>query len=260
MDCFRKHRDEPEVAYYVNFINPALSTAERLALNTNVRLVKYSTGITLASVTAKLSIASPYLVTTSSVDMRPYALIPGVQIVISDGSKTATFTGNTPGSGKTVGDEKHNDPGFANSALWTVPAPDWSVTGGQATINANSSISAISQSNVQLVSAVVVGELYETQFTIAEITSGGFASRLTGQVSGITRTTTGTFVDYLTANSSATGAGIVNTNVVTVGKVDNKSLKKVLTADTSGFNATACTAEAGFNGNAASFTATITIP
>ena len=237
---------EPEVYNYL-LLGPSLTAAQIATLNANVRLIKYSTGITLASVTAKMSIASPYLVTTSSVDLRPYALIPGVQIVYNDGAKTSTFTGNTPGSGETLDSNLLASVDFTSG--WT-PL--------NSTINSASTFTITALSGAVFKDIVTKGALYVAAFTAS--VSGGEARMLnSGELIIVVSGATPTYKTMSAADNQLrfynTGGG----NGATFTQA-TANLQKVLTANTTGFNATACTPEAGFNADAASFTATITKP
>jgi len=247
---------EAETATYMG-LNTGMTTAQIIAVNDNIRLIKYSTGITLASLTGKVSIAAPYLVTTSSVDLRPYALISGVQIVFNDGAKTATYTGNTPGSVETVG----------NNLVTSWPTSSgyetWTVSGGNITQAIDSGNDGISASNSMGLSAGAL-VFFTIDYTLTSGTGPTFRmfcpvnGSATGAIAQLL-STTGAKSFYATQPSSDSYIGF-RSNGATNFSASNLLGKKVLTADTSGFNATACTAESGFNGNVASFIVTITKP
>jgi len=205
--------------------------------------------LTLGSITGKLSIVAPCLGTGFNVLLAPFTFIPGVQIVLNDGAKTATYTGNTPGSGETY-QELLSDTGFDNNGEWSKNA-GWSVA------NSNGIATAVASSTYiyQLISTT--GKLIKVSLVCSEFTSGIFRTYV-GGIGGTAVTQTGTFSNYLTSIGANSILGIVS-QATSTSKFSSLSMLQVLTADTTGFNATACTAEAGFNGNALAFSAQIRI-
>lgn len=136
---------------------------------------------------------------------------------------------STPPAGESLGLEKHSDPGFADTAVWTKGTAEWTVSGGEGIATAVASGITLYQTSVQMTTATVVGGLYKAQFDVTALTpGGGFANRLTSTgVTGITRTAVGAgYTDYFTSTSTASGSGVITIGTTT-GKVDNKSLKNV---------------------------------
>ena len=131
------------------------------------------------------------------------------------------------------------DTGFADSAKWiSSGSTPPSVSGGEGVFSAATHTSGLFQRNSGapelLVSPIVQDCLYKLDWDITGFTSGGLAFRLRSQDQAATRTSTGTdLIDYLTAKSTATGAGFVAVGLTTA-KIDNVSLKQVLTPSASG--------------------------
>ncbi len=142
------------------------------------------------------------------------------------------------GTSEGLGGEMFNDIEFADSSKWlasgSVPP---SVSGGEGVFSAATNTAGLFQRNdgvQRLVSPIVQDCLYKLDWDITGFTSGGLAFRLRSQDQTATRTSTGTdLIDYLTANSTATGAGVVAVGETTA-KIDNVSLKQVTAPSSSG--------------------------
>lgn len=232
-------------------LNPTATSAQIAAIDANIKAIKYGAGITLSSVTAKMSLVAPRLVTQSSVDLRPYALIPGVQISISDGTKVAVYSGLTVGTGETY-TEKLLDTSFDDTSKWLKENGTITVSGGQGFFTNSGSGLSLYQSNIE-----TSKELYVVSVNVASITSGSIRSAL-NSVSVVQPLVVGDNVGYLTTVNSG-NANIITFSANTTAVVNSFSVKKVLTASTTGLDATTLS-DAGINANAASFTITITRP
>ena len=249
---------EPETLAYLKVADP-LTTEQIRAIDKNIWLIKHNSGITLASVTAKLSLAAPRLVTNVSVDLRPYAMISGVQFSVSDGTKTAIYTGASYGTGETL-DPTDIGTDFTN---WTGAIPTGWIQSG--TPDASNYTEQEPAGNMHIVSDGTAIGIYKTTSTIGvlykdtiDISAIIGALNINAGTTVNTFTTTGSKTAYTTQTGNTytmmiRGPGGVNVTC------DNWVRKAVTAADATGFNATGCM-DAGINAGASSFTVTITKP
>ncbi len=78
-----RYQMEPETLTYAGISGVSLTQAQLAAVDANIKAIKYGSGITLSSLTAKRSeVDGTAFVTQSSVDLRPYV---GFKLTTSDG-------------------------------------------------------------------------------------------------------------------------------------------------------------------------------
>ena len=104
---------------------------------------------------------------------------------------------------------------FATDSNW-VKGAGWTISGGEANCNSGSSTELYQ-------SLAVSGKTYKITFTITSYTSGQIAARA-GGITGVVRTSIGTFTDTITANG--TQLGVFNSGGF-VGSIDNVSAVEV---------------------------------
>jgi hypothetical protein len=266
---------QKETVRYLDLVGwSALTDAEKITLDENIRLVKFSTGITLASVTCNLSLAGWYGITNSSVDLRPYALISGVQFSVSDGSKAAVLSGTmTAGTGETLsGVELLSNTTYENTTGVTTADGGTlaSIAGGQSGNCLEFTSGGVNDRTVQPITTEV-GAIYKFSAYHKAGTGGTITTKmiLCRDNLDIWRAVPFTFSgsweivsNYATARTtgaqfwSTGGIGLTATKTYLS---DTSSVQKVLTPDTTGFSALSV-ADAGINPNSASYTITITKP
>jgi len=105
---------------------------------------------------------------------------------------------------------------FATDSNW-IKGTGWTISGGEANCNSGSSTELYQ-------SLAVSGKTYKITFTITSYTSGQIAARA-GGITGVVRTSIGTFTDTITANG--TQLGVFNSGGF-VGSIDNVSVVEVL--------------------------------
>jgi hypothetical protein len=94
---------EAETASYVS-LQPKLTTSQLLAVNANIRLIKYGSGVTLSSLTAKFSTVDPTFVTQISQDLRWLAILNAtvpITATWNDGTNTLAMYPVAAGTGET---------------------------------------------------------------------------------------------------------------------------------------------------------------
>jgi hypothetical protein len=104
---------------------------------------------------------------------------------------------------------------FATDTNW-IKGAGWTISGGEANCNSGSSTELYQ-------SLAVSGKTYKITFTITSYTSGQIAARA-GGITGVVRTSIGTFTDTITANG--TQLGVFNSGGF-VGSIDNVSAVEV---------------------------------
>ena len=104
---------------------------------------------------------------------------------------------------------------FATDSNW-IKGTGWTISGGEANCNSGSSTELYQ-------SLAVSGKTYKITFTITSYTSGQIAARA-GGITGVVRTSIGTFTDTITANG--TQLGVFNSGGF-VGSIDNVSVVEV---------------------------------
>lgn len=236
---------------------PGANAANAATVNENIRTIKQGGTVTLTNQTLNLSTASgAYFLTRSSVDLRPYALIPGAQIsVAATGTPgtTAVFTGLSAGTGETLGAELVTNGTFDIDTGWVKDA-GWSISGGAAV--AVGTTASIYQAKANGFG----GELYRIDWDLLTRTAGAFFVRLSGTSNSDTpsQTVPASYIQYSTHTVAMTSLGIRGSGV-TSGTADNFTVKQVLTPDATGASASSLT-NGGINPNSASYVVTITRP
>ena len=237
-----------------------LTPTEIAALDAQMKAIKYSTGLTISSLTAKMSLVAPRLVTQSSVDLRPYALTSGTSFSFSDGSKSVVFTGGSAGTGETLSGTELIT-GFTNKVG---VAFDTFATAGADISQAVSNGTTQRYSYSNQITAQSVGALLKRTVTYSKVSGTNPLSYLSVNTYGdspaldfpvtspaVYRTVNNTTERYLCYLTSGV-------NAVDFSAIGN-SLQQVLTASTSGANFSALT-DGGVNPNIATWTLTITKP
>ena len=115
---------------------------------------------------------------------------------------------------------------FDTDSDWTKET-GWTISGGTANYSGGSS-----NRNIRQAIGITNGKTYKIQYQVTAITSGEVACRFGGMsgVNEITATTTGTYVGYITANSSANGELLIEDNDNNfVGSIDNVTVEEVNT-------------------------------
>jgi hypothetical protein len=110
----------------------------------------------------------------------------------SDG---ANFVGDGTSS-TALGPELITDPSFDDDSEWSTIGSGWTVNTGTPGKAVGSSTTASINKN----SILTVGQVYKVTFTISDYTSGNVRV-LCGSANGTVRAATGTFTDYLRANT-----------------------------------------------------------
>jgi len=112
---------------------------------------------------------------------------------------------------------------FATDSNWT-KGTGWSIANGKASRTAQSGSTACDQSI-----SLIAGKKYKIVYTLT-ISAGSFNVRFSGttNVNGLSRTTSGTYVDYLVAATGNNTFRLVGANGSFVGSIDNVSVVEVL--------------------------------
>ena len=129
---FNKYRGfEPETVAYAQLPGAASTHAALAAIDTNIRAIKYGSGITLVSVTTNISAVDlTAFLSNPSTDLRPYCNA-GWKATITDASakyNVAILGARGTGEGST---ELLADTSFDNAGSWTAQVPGWSIAGGK---------------------------------------------------------------------------------------------------------------------------------
>jgi hypothetical protein len=262
------------MAYWA--VNPSATIAEIIAINSNIRLIKYSTGITLASVTGYLStVDGTAFATGLSVDPRPYVMTPGWKFSIKDSAnKVAVAYGKAAGTGETLDTELNPDPGFADAGSWDCDAGG-SIAGGKAVFT-DAAVGTNIITKTEILSTVLSGivnaqtKLFKSVYSITDRTDGSVRASWNNAYDGATKSSVDTFTEYVNLNASGVPNYKIKLSARTTGTdlaCDNYSVKQVLTPGPTGLTLTDtaggatfnwASIEAGFDPNSASFTVTIT--
>ena len=127
---------------------------------------------------------------------------------------------------QTIGPELITNGDFATDSNWT-KGTGWSIANGKASRTAQSGSTACDQSI-----SLIAGKKYKIVYTLT-ISAGSFNVRFSGttNVNGLSRTTSGTYVDYLVAATGNNTFRLVGANGSFVGSIDNVSVKEVTDAD-----------------------------
>lgn len=253
---------EPETEAYA--ATHTMTDAEKAALDLEIKSIKAGTPLTLSSLTLNLSLVSgAYFITRSSVDLNRYSGISGVQYSVAatgTPATTAVFSGAiTAGTGETLGSGLFNNSDFASDeppgTAWA-RGDGWTISGGVAAINGGAAYKTITQQPA----SVGQGKLLKTVFDIATWTSGGKLQAVVGnQGIGTERSSTGTFIQYLTVATTSKICGITTRADAVVATIDNVNFYIVLTPDATGILAAALT-NGGIAANSATYVVTVSKP
>lgn len=247
---------QPETARYMQIARP--TQADIVALDQNIKAIKFGSGITLASVTANVSnVTDYYFLSNPSVDLRPYT---GFYATITDtGSKTKKVLLGAVGTGETLGDDILIDGNFTTSSKW-YGADGWSVN--EATGKAERSGGTMIGQSIYHVADInyTQGQLYKGAITIDTVASGGISiSMSTGSTSFMSyKSIAGTYYGYRTSSITSGKATLTAQNAATTATCDVFTIKQVLTPPATGTWYTPVSEDSGWNPNSASFTVTIT--
>lgn len=138
--------------------------------------------------------------------------------------------------------------GFDTDTNWT-KGTGWTISGGVAVASSVSAFSSIIQNSVPF----LIGRRYKIAFTVVSVTSGGVRPIFTGgtQVTGTSRTTTGTYVEYLTTVTGNVNFAIQANSSGFDGTVDNVIVEQVAEIDSEGTSALSYLPDGtGFTGTA----------
>ena len=127
---------------------------------------------------------------------------------------------------QTFGPELITNGGFDTDSDWT-KGTGWSIANGKASRTAQSGSTACDQSI-----SLIAGKKYKIVYTLT-ISAGSFNVRFSGttNVNGLSRTTSGTYVDYLVAATGNNTFRLVGADGSFVGSIDNVSVKEATDAD-----------------------------
>ena len=156
-------------------------------------------------------------------------LVEDVQILSSNLVQNGDFSEQgaeevSNGSFSQQGSQLVTNGDFATDSDWTKEV-GWTISGGTANYSGGSS-----NRNIRQAIGITNGKTYKIQYQVTAITSGEVACRFGGMsgVDEITATTTGTYVGYITANSSVNGELLFEDNDNNfVGSIDNCSVVEV---------------------------------
>ena len=241
----------------------ALTNAQQKVVDTNIKLIKYGSGITLSAVTMNLStVDGTAFLTNPSVDLRPYL---GFKVSIQktgDATKTLVAWARAAGTGEAY-TEMSPDPTFSNAAAWT-SIDTWVVGGGSATLVNPVNPKSINYNTDSQVGKLIFGSITVTS-SIAGVSLGASSA---SSVGAINFAGTGVKSFYATAiNTTTTDIRWVNTAAGTgTLTMTANSWKHVLTPSTLGvtlYNAQSggvqsAVSNNGLDSNGASYVITIT--
>ncbi len=127
---------------------------------------------------------------------------------------------------QTFGSELITNGDFATDSNWT-KGTGWSIANGKASRTAQSGSTACDQSI-----SLIAGKKYKIVYTLT-MSAGSFNVRFSGttNVNGLSRTTSGTYIDYLVAATGNNTFRLVGADGSFVGGVDNVSVKEATDAD-----------------------------
>jgi hypothetical protein len=269
---------ERETKLYLSLPGVSKTGAEVEEINNYIRLIKYSSGITLASLTAKFSLVSPYLVTQVSSDIRWLSFLSGIVATWNDGTNPYSMIPGTVGTGaETYGSQiitgasAVSDPN-GNEANGTT---EFSASGTTSTFESTGSGSPYAGSyHFHIVGSTLPyagfykycgeypGKLMAFSFAGKKVTGANAAAVIQNAATTVTYASKLLTTSYIASVLYATGVSGQNFNIgMNVGNStgelygDNISLKQVLTPYI-GFNFSAGSG-ASFNPNAASFSLTV---
>jgi len=249
---------EPETATYWA-LNPSATPAQIAAIDLNIKLIKYGSGITLASVTTNISAVDlTAFLSNPSTDLRPYCG-NGWKATITDASaKSNVAILGAVGTGETLGDELITnvaDREFTSDTGFWIKSATTSIGSNVLYLNSPSAEwGAYSE-------ILTIHALYSSSVNVVSFTSGYIIVQ-TGNAISESYISTGTKVNKKTCISN-TRFGIAGR--VQNGIMDDFSVKQVITPSALGctlLNAAGAQSfiskDAAFSYSAASYTITIT--
>lgn len=260
---------EPEVYAYLDIPGVGITQSEKVTLNNNIKLIKYSTGVALTSVTANLStVNGTAFISNPSVDLRPYV---GFKCTITAGGKT--LPGWIKAAGLPAG-ESYLDMITGDNSTFASDTGDWTRGIGWTIGSNKATLSKVAGAAIymSIVPGITIGNLYHAQYTIDSIAGGGCLLNL-GNLASLNiignsnQITAGTFAGYSTCSvETIEGLAVRAAAATTAIQIDNLTFRKVITPSITGviivnaqggsvFN---FVSDDGINLNAASFTVTIT--
>ncbi len=234
-----KRHIEPETLAY-NALSGA--STDWFTTNNYIWLIKYSSGITLASIAGKLSVATGALFMTNiSQDLRWLAGWSTPPLcTLSDGTNSATFKPSTVGMGETYGSELVTDGEMTSQANWTRDTPPgtgeyWTVAGGVNSCNGTTNVYSVpTGAKVNL-----YGKCLKYSFDFARTNGNAGIYFCEVSVGLIAMSTPGTYSGRVTINITGDRYLVtLHSNSLFEGSFDNVSLKQILTPDATGFNFT----------------------
>jgi hypothetical protein len=124
--------------------------------------------------------------------------------------------------GLVLGSELVTNGDFSSGANWTA-ATGWSIGGGVASCN------AIAGANLDQTLVTTIGKIYAVSYTITSYTSGSVYARFTGSVNvtGVSRSSAGTFTEYINATSNNSVFRMRSSDIGFVGSIDNISVREL---------------------------------
>jgi hypothetical protein len=268
---FNKYRGgfEPETIIYANLPGVSKTHAELAAIDTNIKSIKYGSGVTLASLALNTSnLINYYFFSNPSVDLRPYT---GFYASISDGSKTKKVLLGALGTGETYLDIISGDTLNGNMETGDPPS-NWTAmgaptvssvaderTGGTGSKSMNIVRGTANLSVTQQIATLSTGKLY---YASGWAKNGTIAPDIYLQAT--TRFVQGGATWRYGSAHRTSSASVMSIDIYipgaagVTGRVDDIYAGQVLTPSALGLWYTPVNEESGWNPNAASYTLTIT--
>jgi len=251
---------EPETVEYVDLTEALLAYATYQGVDANIKAIKYGSGVTLSSLTAKFSTVAPTFVTQISQDLRWLAILNAtvpITATWNNGTNTLAMYPVAAGTGETLGDAL-NVSDCANLSYATFDGA--SATGFHAIAGAAQAGGTADEI------AYVAGKLFKMGATLA-VTSGSnpnwsFRSALSAASStnliGFNSTMGVAGVKTVYGNPDTTTTGVINFRSAPPSEftISGLYIKNVTAPDSSGFTCSDLSG-ASFNPNAATFTLNI---
>lgn len=254
---------ENETISYLAISGVSLTDAQIVTLDTNIKAIKYGSGVTLSSLTANLSlVAAGAFITNPSVDLRPYI---GFKHTLTAGGKTAVGWGKAAGTAETYDTELIVNGDCASAEP---PGVAWTLTDGSITIHDGEAYFVTTPINQRMSQNIAQTNraLYKTVATCTVLTAGTWHIYHDS----------GSGADLASVATQSIYTGSATADVWTVGvrartdtstfRADNISHKKVLTPSSQGITVVSAQGGAtyswvsddGLDIQSASFTDTIT--
>ncbi len=237
-----------ETVAYMALPGVSMTGAQIATVDANIRAIKYGSGVTLSSLTAKFStVAGTQFVTQISQDLRWLSSTvwgsTALTLTWNDGTNTWAMTNGAAGTGETYGGNLVTNGTFNTDANWGTHT-NW-------TIATNVATAAVSNSNLQQQLVTTSGWLLKNDFDWTH--TGGILSADIETTPASTFTTSGAKTFYRTVGLNKFirfYGGAVS------GVLDNVVSRQIPTPDTTGLVGSAGSG-ALFNPNAATFSVTV---